>query len=175
MKHRGVHKLPELNPDGSVNTPLVVEQEDTVRYLHSFAQDTPFFAALRNGKLVGARCPECKYGYGTFKAHCMFCGVACRVEELPSVGTIHSYTVCHYGSEAFLKETPFVLILVEFERFDTPFLSRLKLPAGIDPREAETPEWIGRAVQPKFRKYQDEEPRYDTSDVWFVFADERQR
>jgi len=53
--------------------------------------------------------------------------------------TVHAFTVCHFGSEAFLDETPYVLVLVEFEGVNTLLLSRLM---GIDTEQA-TLDWIG--------------------------------
>lgn len=46
---------------------------------------------------------------------------------------VHAFTVCHFGSEAFLAETPFILALVEFEGVNTLLLTRL---LGLDPQAA---------------------------------------
>ena len=45
----------------------------------------------------------------------MECGEPTKWIELPLEGRIHTWTTCHFGGEAFLKETPFNLILVEFD------------------------------------------------------------
>ena len=63
--------------------------------------------------------------------------------ELPREGRVHTYTTCHFGGEAFLKETPFTLILVEFDGVDTLFLSRL---VGAEPEEV----MIGMPVRARF-------------------------
>ncbi|NIO16255.1 MAG: nucleotide-binding protein, partial [Deltaproteobacteria bacterium] len=55
----------------------------------------------------------------------MLCGSECDWIELPLVGRIHTFTTCYFGSEAFLEETPFHLILVEFDGVDTLLLARL--------------------------------------------------
>jgi uncharacterized OB-fold protein len=38
---------------------------------------------------------------------------------------VHAFTVCNFGSEEFLSETPFVLALIEFEEVETLLLTRL--------------------------------------------------
>jgi uncharacterized protein len=70
--------------------------------------------------------------------------------------------VCHFGSEEFLPETPYVLTLIEYEGVDTLFLSRL---LGVDPDEASI-EWIGMSVQPRFLRNSKLKP----TDVYFVPA-----
>jgi uncharacterized protein len=77
-------------------------------------------------------------------------------------GTIHAFTVCHFGSEEFLPETPFVLALVEFEGVDTLLLTRL---LGVDP-ENPSIDWIGKPVKPRFLRNSKLKP----TDVYFVLA-----
>jgi uncharacterized OB-fold protein len=76
--------------------------------------------------------------------------------KLPGEGKIHTYTTCYYGGEAFLKETPFTLILVEFRGVDTLFLSRLK---GAQPDRLR----VGMEVVARFAK----KPSFRVTDVWF--------
>ena len=108
--------------------PIIIKQHYEIDYLHSYAQDSPFFAGLANRKLLGSRCTDCGYTYATPRGHCMECGAPTEWIELPLAGRVHTYTTCHFGGEAFLKETPFTLILVEFEGINTLFLSRLVGP-----------------------------------------------
>lgn len=136
--------------------PLILRDRYEIEYRHSYAQDTPFFLGLSKGELLGSRCTQCRYFYATPRRHCMECGHATTWERLPTTARIHTFTVCYYGSERFLKETPYVLILVEFEGVNTLFLSRLK---GVDPEQVR----IGMPVRPRFAK----EPTYTVTDVWF--------
>ena len=105
---------------------------------------------------MGSRCRECDYTYATPRSHCMECGEPTDWRELARSGRVHTFTVCHYGGEAFLKETPFTLILVEFDDVDTLFLSRLK---GIKPEAVH----IGLPVTARFAKT----PSFKVTDVWF--------
>jgi uncharacterized OB-fold protein len=154
-------KLPE-NQEGTVLfgvDPIIIKHHYEIDYIHSYAQDSPFFAGLAAGKLMGSRCSACAYTYATPRGHCMECGGTTDWVELPIHGRIHTWTTCYYGGEEFLKETPYSLILVEFEGVDTLFLSRL---VGVAPGEAE----IGMPVRARFRK----NVKFSPTDVYFVPA-----
>ena len=105
--------------------PIIVKNPYSITYIHSYGQDSPWFAGVANKVLLGSRQPETGYTYATPRGHDMYTGKENDWVELPQEGTIHAFTVCHFGSEAFLPETPFVLVLVEFEGADTLFLGRM--------------------------------------------------
>ena len=154
-------KIPETQ-EGTILfnvDPIIVKHHYEIDYLHSYAQDSPFFAGLAKQKLLGSRCSACDYVYATPRGHCMECGAATAWVELPQQGRVHTYTTCHFGSEAFLVETPFTLILVEFDLAQTLFLSRL---VGVEPEEVS----IGLPVRAKFRR----NARFLPTDVYFVPA-----
>lgn len=120
-------KLPETD-DGSIvfNTdPLILKWPYQIDYIHSYAQDSPFFRGLAEKKLLGSKCTKCRNKFATPRSHCMECGAETEWVKVPLEGKIHTWTICHFGSEAFLPECPFILVLVEFKGFDTLFLSRL--------------------------------------------------
>src|SRR3989304_4309956 len=137
--------------------PLIIQDHYEIDYRHSYAQDSPFFAGLAKGKLLGSHCKKCDYRYATPRSHCYRCGKKTDWVELPLEGKIHTYTTCYYGGEAFLSETPFTLILVEFKSVDTFFLSRL---VGVKPQSVK----IGMAVKARFVK----PPKFRVTDVYFV-------
>ncbi len=139
--------------------PIIIKDHYEVDYIHSYAQDSPFFRGLAEGRLLGSRCPSCDYTYGTPRAHCMRCGDKTEWVDLPLEGRVHTYTTCYFGGEEFLEETPFHLILVEFDGVDTLFLSRL---IGVEPGEIE----IGMRVRAKFRRLS----QFKVTDVYFVPA-----
>ena len=102
-------KLPETE-DGTILfnvDPIIVKHHYEIDYLHSYAQDSPFFAGLANKKLLGSRCTACGYTYATPRGHCMKCGEPTVWVELPLDGRVHTYTTCHFGGEAFLQGDPF--------------------------------------------------------------------
>lgn len=136
--------------------PLIIQDHYEIDYRHSYAQDSLFFVGLSQGKLLGSRCSSCAYTFATPRAHCMACGTPTEWQELPPTGRIHTFTVCYYGGESFLKETPYLLVLVEFDQVNTLFLSRLK---GLAPEEAH----IGLPIRPRFART----PTFKVTDVWF--------
>jgi len=165
-----VHNLPfpkELSPQALAwlkqMAPIQIEQPYSITYLHSYAQDSPWFAGLTNKKLLANRDPETGYTYATPRGHDMYTGEETEwIDITDRTATVHAFTVCHFGSEEFLDETPFVLILVEFEGVDTLLLSRLM---GVDPEDASL-EWMGMNVKPKFLRNAKLKP----TDVYFVPA-----
>lgn len=140
-------------------SPLIVKFPYHIDYIHSYGQDSPFFAGLTAKKLLGTQCRDCKKKFATPRKSCLDCGSECDWIELPQTGRIHSFTVCHFGSEAFLKETPFILGLIEFDGVDSLFLTRLM---GLDPTQP-TLQWVGMPVKAKFKRLADLKP----TDVYF--------
>jgi uncharacterized OB-fold protein len=140
---------------------LVIHYPYSINYIHSYAEDSPFFLALAEGKLKGSRCTNasCRFVFATPRSHCMVCGEPTEWIDLPPSGKLHSWTTCHFGSEAFLKETPYNLALVEFEGAGSLLLARLK-----DAVESDL--YVGMPVEARF----DPKPKYSITDVWFVPA-----
>jgi uncharacterized OB-fold protein len=165
-----VHGIPfpeETDPDGLAflkkMAPIQIEQDYSIPYLHSYAQDSPWFAAASNKMLLATRDPQSGYTYATPRGHDMYSG---DETEWIDIGDheahVHAFTVCHFGSEEFLAETPFVLALIEYEGVDTLFLTRLM---GVDPHEASL-DWIGMEVRPRFLRNSKLKP----TDVYFTPA-----
>ncbi|NDJ78715.1 MAG: Zn-ribbon domain-containing OB-fold protein [Chloroflexi bacterium] len=144
--------------------PIIIKQPYQIDYIHSFGQDSPFFAGLTNKVFLGNRDPETGYTYATPRGHDMTTGAETDWVVLPNEGIIHAFTVCHFGSEEFLPQTPFVLILVDFEGADTLFLARL---VGVNPDEASL-DWIGMKVRARYLR----NSKFKPTDVYFVPADE---
>ena len=127
--------------------PLEIEQEYRITYLHSYGQDSAWFAGLANRKLLGSRDPESGYTYAMPRGHDMTSGAETEwVDITQRPAKVHAFTVCYFGSEEFLPETPFVLALIEIEGVNTLLLTRLM---GVDPQQPDL-DWIGMAVRPRF-------------------------
>ncbi len=141
-------------------TPIVKLQPYHVEYIHSYGQDSPFFAGLANKVFLGNREPETGYTYANPRGHDMYSGKETEWVRLPDEGTVHAFTVCYFGSEEFLPQTPFVLALIEFEGADTLFLTRL---VGLDP-EKPSLDWIGMKVKARYLRNSKLKP----TDVYFV-------
>ena len=140
--------------------PIIIKFPYSVNYIHSYGQDSPWFAALANGQLIGTKCKECGFTTANPKLACQECGGETEWVKLPMEGKLHSFTVCHFGAEAFLDQTPFILGMIEFEGVDTLLLVRI---LGLDPSEASL-DWIGMPMKAKFVKLAQLKP----TDVYFV-------
>ena len=147
--------------------PIIVKQPYAIDYIHSFGQDSPFFAGLANGKLLGATTPGTGYTYAVPRGHDMVTGVETDWIDLTRrAAHVHAFTVCYFGSEEFLPECPFVLALIEFEGVDTLFMGRL---LGPDPH-APTLDWIGMKVGLRFRR----NSQFKPTDVYFYPLETRE-
>ncbi len=163
-----VHNIPfpvETNPEALAwlkqMAPIQIEQPYQITYLHSYAQDSPWFAGLTNKKLLANQDAESGYTYATPRGHDMYTGAETHwIDITDRKAEIHAFTVCHFGSEEFLPDTPFVLALIKFEGVNTLLLTRI---TGIDPMEASL-DWIGMQVAPKFLRNSKLKP----TDVYFV-------
>ncbi len=140
--------------------PIIVKQPYAIDYIHSYGQDSPFFAGLASRTLLGCRDRESGYTYPNPRGHDMYTGEPTDWVQLPDRGKVHAFTVCHFGSEAFLPETPFVLVLVEFEEADTLLLSRL---VGVDPLAASL-DWIGMSIKARYLR----NSKFKPTDIYFV-------
>ena len=160
--HYGKIRLPETDAGTVVfNTdPLIIKNHYEIDYLHSYAEDSPFFVGLSQGERRGSGCTSCHYKYARPRACCMHCGKKTKWVNLPLEGRVHTWTTCHFGSEAFLKETPFNLVLVEFDGFDTLFLARM---IGVTQEELR----VGMKIHAQFRR----NSKFEPTDVYFVPAE----
>lgn len=144
-------------------TPIQIEQEYKITYLHSYGQDSPWFAGLTNRRLLANRDPQTGYTYATPRGHDMYSGQETQwIDITDRSAKVHAFTVCYFGSEEFLPETPFVLALIEFEGVNTLLLTRLM---GVDPAQPSL-DWIGMSVRPRFLRNCKLKP----TDVYFIPA-----
>jgi hypothetical protein len=140
--------------------PIIVKQPYQIDYIHSFGQDSPFFAGLASGKLLGRLDAATGYTYANPRGHDMYTGAETDWVDLTRrAARVHAFTVCYFGSEEFLPECPYVLALIEFEGADTLFLGRL---LGLDPN-APTLDWIGMNVGLRFLR----NSKFKPTDVYF--------
>ncbi len=152
-------KMPETE-DGTVvysTDPLIIKSHYEIDYIHSYAQDSEFFRALGKKKIMGSKCKKCSYVYATPRGHCMVCGEETEWHQIPNEGRVHTYTTCYFGSEEFLSQTPFNIIMVEFEGVDSLLMARL---IGAEDGDIK----IGMKVRARFTRNQ----KFKSSDVYFV-------
>jgi len=166
-----VHGVPfplETDPDALAflkrMAPLQIEQEYRITYLHSYGQDSPWFAGAANRRLLATTDPVSGYTYATPRGNDAYTGAETDwIDITHRPAKVHAFTVCYFGSEEFLPECPYVLALIEYEGVNTLFLTRLM---GLDPQQA-TLDWIGMSVRPRFLRNSKLKP----TDVYFIPAD----
>ncbi|MBI4672333.1 MAG: OB-fold domain-containing protein [Chloroflexi bacterium] len=142
-------------------TPITLEQEYKITYLHSYGQDSPWFAALANKHLLASRDVDSAYTYANPRGHDMYSGRETEwIDITDRPARVHAFTVCYFGSEEFLPETPFVLALIQFEGVNTLLLTRL---LGVDPAQPAL-DWIDLPVEPRFLR----NSKFKPTDVYFV-------
>lgn len=145
--------------------PIRIEQEYQITYLHSYGQDSPWFAGLANRRLLASRDGESGYTYANPRGHDMYSGAETKWIDITDVPAhVHAFTVCYFGSEEFLPDCPFVLALIEFEGVNTLLLTRLM---GVDPA-APSLDWIGMEVVPHFLR----NAKFKPTDVYFSPVDQ---
>ena len=143
--------------------PLTIEQGYNITYLHSYGQDSPWFAALSNRRLLASREAVTGYTYANPRGHDMYSGRDTEwIDITDHPAHVHAFTVCYFGSEEFLPETPYILALIEFEGVNTLLLTRL---IGVDPNQPSL-DWIGVQVKPRFLRNSKLKP----TDIYFVPA-----
>lgn len=110
--------------------PLVIKNPKDYFHIHSYGQLTPFFAGLRQGKLLGTRCtnaacPENR-AWLPPRAHCPDCLEHTTWVELPQQGTLYTHTTIEYPGSNFKLSLPCPLISVEIEGVATKLMSYLR-------------------------------------------------
>jgi len=89
-----------------------------------------FLTQLRQGRLVGQRCPRCRNVYVPPRGSCARCGIP-TVEEVPlkDTATVESFTVVHIPIPGNPIQPPFVVANLVL---DGAHLSLLHLISGCD-------------------------------------------
>ena len=144
--------------------PLVLRDRFELTFLHSLAQDSPFFISLAEGVLTGSTNPVTGFTFATPRAWDPSHGQPTHPQELPPVGRVHSWTTCFKVGQSFRRDAPFHLALIEFDGVETLFLGRVY---GCDPEDF----YIGMPVRAKFRRLS----RFNVTDVYFVPTEEAVR
>jgi len=98
---------------------------------------------------MGVRCENCRNVYFPPRVFCPQCRRLSRLEpvELEGEGEIVTYTVIHTGAEAFEKQTPYIMAIIQLD--EGP-----RLTAQIVDCKPEDVE-IGRRVKKVFRQIQE--------------------
>ena len=106
---------------------LVVEWPRSLTHRHTYGKLSPFFRALKEGKLLATKCPnpECdnKLLWLPPRADCPDCNQPMVWEELPQpvVGTVHTFAFVVYTGTGIELDTPYYQVDVELPGVCTIF------------------------------------------------------
>lgn len=78
----------------------IINLELTQRYRHSLGKYSRFFIELENKRFFGTRCPQCQRVYTPPRPLCPHCLAITEWTELPGTGTLKTYSVMHFTSQA---------------------------------------------------------------------------
>jgi len=114
----------------------------TSRYTFGIAGEK-FFSAIKDGQLLGTRCPKCEH---TYVPGVLFCE-RCLAElddwvDLGTTGKVHTFTLLYANYDGSTRENPEVIALISFG--DGGIIHRL---GEITPEEVK----IGMEVQAVFK------------------------
>lgn len=140
---------------------VVIEWPRSLTHRHTYGKLSPFFMALREGRLLATRCinPECEANslWLPPRADCPDCNQPMEWEEMPQpvIGTVHTYARVEYAGAGIELTTPYYQIDVELPGVCTIFKGYLVYG---------TPE-IGMEVKACFRT---ENPTNTILDIYWI-------
>jgi len=111
---------------------MVIGFPRSISHRHTYGKLSPFFEALKEGKLLATRCvnPECeaKQLWLPPRADCPDCNQPMEWEEmpLPVIGTVHTYACVEYAGIGVELTTPYTQIDVELPGVCTIFKGYLE-------------------------------------------------
>lgn len=140
---------------------IVIEWPRSLVHKHTYGKLSPFFKALRKGKLIATKCisPECS-NTGMWlppRADCPDCNLPMRWQELsqPVIGTIYTYARVEYAGTGIELTTPYYQIDIELPGVCTIFKGYLVYGTPV----------IGKKVKACFRT---EQPTNTILDIYWV-------
>lgn len=75
-------------------------------------ESEPFWAALREGRILVQRCADCRRWTHPPLETCRWCGGAAAYEPVSGAGTVYSCTTMHYGTGEVFPD-PYTVAVVE--------------------------------------------------------------
>ncbi len=132
---------------------LMIPQKWEIPYKHSSRKvATRFFNELKNGRIMGTKCPRCKRVLVPPWSFCEQCFVALdewvKVEE---TGTIETFTIC-YEKFTGLPDPPYTIGGVKLEGADTSFVHFIGGVDLSDPEEVLKKIKVGTRVKAVWRE-----------------------
>ncbi len=98
----------------------------TGRYTYGVAGERFFRELKENGRFFGTRCTACDVVYVPPRLYCLRCFAPLEEwVEVPSTGTVHTFTVVHQDLDEAPLPTPEVIAFVQIDGCDGGLVHRL--------------------------------------------------
>ncbi len=102
------------NPVEEIQTPIRLDYQYTAG-----EATTRFLRGLKEGRILGQRCPRCQNVIVPARGACARCGVATKEEvELPDRGTVTTFCVVHIPVPGSAVKPPFVCATIKLDGAD---------------------------------------------------------
>jgi uncharacterized OB-fold protein len=106
-------------PVTSITTPVRCDYTFSVS-----GEAARFLEEIRQGRILGVRCPDCNKVYVPGKGTCAMCGVAMSEEVfVEDTGTVTTFCVVRVPSDNIELELPYVAAHIVLDGADIPFFA----------------------------------------------------
>lgn len=104
--------------------PKIIEWELRLPYRWSAGPTgTKFLEGLKEGKIMGSRCPKCKRVLVPMRKFCPRCFVDTdEVVEVSDRGTLRTFTIINFSFTGQVKNPPYIVGVVDLDGADVGFL-----------------------------------------------------
>jgi uncharacterized OB-fold protein len=148
----------------------LVEWVPRAKYLFSAGQaQSRFLQGLKEGRILGTRCPKCGRVYVPPRMFCEYCHTPMlEWVELPGTGEVHTAVVSYIGTFRERRKEP---VIVGVIKLDAPgytpggyeFAGLFHRLCGVTPDDVISGRVVGMRVKPRWRP--PEERRGDINDI----------
>jgi uncharacterized OB-fold protein len=103
--------------------PRIIEQELRLPYRWSAGvAGTKFLEGLKNGKILGTRCPKCRRVLVPVRRFCPRCFVdTTELVEVRDEGTLRTFTIINYRYTGQPKDPPYIVGVIKLDGADVGF------------------------------------------------------
>ena len=109
-------------PVASIKTPVRLEYSYTAG-----RASTRFLRGMREGRILGQRCPSCRKVYVPPRGSCPRCGVATQEEvEISGKGTVTTFCIVRIPSENLSVKPPYAAAHILLDGADIPFFALIQ-------------------------------------------------
>jgi len=136
----------------------LIEYRPRARYDFSAGQALGIFLEkLKEGKIVGSRCPRCGRIYVPPRSYCEYCLVpTVEIVEVPDTGTVHTAVISYIRATRERMEKPEIVGII---RLDVPgyredeyeFAGLFHKLCGVSPEDVTSGKVIGMKVRAKWK------------------------